>query len=56
MSNENKSNMDQASKKQDAKESKDCCQGGYGYMKRRLGLLSFEADQVTDKESKPSKE
>ena len=50
-----KPNSDQASKKQDAKESKDRCQGGYGYMKRRLGLLSFEADQITEKESKPSK-
>ena len=39
--------------KSETKESKDCCQGGYGYMKRRLGLLSTEADKLKEKGSKP---
>ena len=55
MSNENKSNTDQTSKKQDAKESKNCCQGGYGYMKRRLGLLSYEVDKMIEQNRKPLK-
>ncbi|MEN8146396.1 MAG: hypothetical protein ABFR02_02115 [Campylobacterota bacterium] len=53
---QNKTNVAQNVKQAESKESKDSCQGGYGYMKRRLGLLSFEADQVTDKETKSSKE
>lgn len=36
----------------DSAEDADCCQGGYGYMKRRLGLLSNEADKIKDRKSK----
>ncbi len=36
-------------------ESKDCCQGGYGYMKRRLGLLSYEIDKIIEEKQKHSK-
>ena len=38
------------------KKSKASCQGGYGYMKRRLGLLSFEADKLKGKDVKPDQE
>ena len=34
-------------------EATDCCQGGYGYMKRRLGLLSHEADKLKENRLKP---
>ena len=41
--------------KSETKESKDCCQGGYGYMKRRLGLLSYEIDKIIEEKQKHSK-
>lgn len=37
------------SKTVDIKETVICCQGGYGYMKRRLGLLSYETDKIMKK-------
>ena len=48
----NKQDSDKEPKETTTAETKDCCQGGYGYMKRRLGLLSFEVDQIKDKVSK----
>ncbi len=48
----NKSNPEKESAQTTSAETTDCCQGGYGYMKRRLGLLSSEADKLKDKVSK----
>ena len=48
----NKHDSEEASKEITAAKTKDCCQGGYGYMKRRHGLLSFEVDTIKDKMSK----
>ena len=48
-----KPNAEQASKKLPPKVRDECSQGGYGYMKRRRGLLSFEVDKIKDKVSKP---
>ena len=52
----NKPNSDKEPQKQGSKESNECCQGGYGYMKRRLGLLSFEADIIKAKKQNGSQE
>jgi len=48
----NKQGSDKASKETTTAENKDCCQGGYGYMKRRLGLLSYEIDKMVEEKRK----
>ncbi len=49
-----KPSSEQTSKKLLPKALSECSQGGYGYMKRRRGLLSFEVDEIKDKVSKPN--
>ncbi len=49
----NKSDSEKESTKTASTQISDCCQGGYGYMKRRLGLLSNEADKLKEKGLKP---
>ncbi len=48
-----KSNSEKESAQTASAKITDCCQGGYGYMKRRLGLLSNEADKLKEKGLKP---
>ena len=51
-----KSNSEKESIQTASVETTDCCQGGYGYMKRRLGLLSFEVDKIKEEKKNASKE
>ena len=51
----NKQDSDKESKETTTAETKECCQGGYGYMKRRLGLLSYEIDKMVEENRKPFK-